>query len=246
MAVLRRRHHKAFSGGALVYITLRFFIFSFWLFSYFSLYLFPCEGIPSSLLQASWSCRMLFSRGLSQISRIPRNSSCCRWFLSHRSDTRPLLIPNILSLHPSESDRQVSVSCLFSFSFCFWVLRKLVALWGAFTNFVLNQVDAITKRVKSFCVWVRSELVIVRGLWAEWLVCKFPWWLHGLLVGSSSSHHSHADVLEACIGLSWVFSQYCHVELKNAMQYLIELHLFLSTSLMYLGKETALYLLIWS
>ncbi|KAG6581448.1 Solanesyl diphosphate synthase 3, chloroplastic/mitochondrial [Cucurbita argyrosperma subsp. argyrosperma] len=49
---------------------------------------------------------MLFSRGLSQISRIPRNSSCCRWFLSHRSDTRPVFIPNILSLHPSESDRQ--------------------------------------------------------------------------------------------------------------------------------------------
>lgn len=49
---------------------------------------------------------MLISRGLSRISRIPRNSSCCRWFLSHRSDTRPVLIPNGSSLHESESDRQ--------------------------------------------------------------------------------------------------------------------------------------------
>ncbi|XP_022146556.1 solanesyl diphosphate synthase 3, chloroplastic/mitochondrial [Momordica charantia] len=49
---------------------------------------------------------MLFSRGLSRISRIPRNSSCCWWFLSNRSDTRPVLLPNVLSLHPSESDRQ--------------------------------------------------------------------------------------------------------------------------------------------
>ncbi|XP_038883644.1 solanesyl diphosphate synthase 3, chloroplastic/mitochondrial isoform X3 [Benincasa hispida] len=49
---------------------------------------------------------MLFSRGLSRISRIPRNSSRCRWFLSHRSDTRPFLIPKVLFLHPSESDRQ--------------------------------------------------------------------------------------------------------------------------------------------
>ncbi|KGN49423.1 solanesyl diphosphate synthase 3, chloroplastic/mitochondrial [Cucumis sativus] len=49
---------------------------------------------------------MLFYRGLSRISRISRNSSCCRWFLSHRSDTRPVLIPNVPSLHPSESDRQ--------------------------------------------------------------------------------------------------------------------------------------------
>ncbi|CAK9321228.1 unnamed protein product [Citrullus colocynthis] len=49
---------------------------------------------------------MLFSRGLSRISRIPRNSSRCRWFLSHRSDTRPALIPNVHSLHRSESDRQ--------------------------------------------------------------------------------------------------------------------------------------------
>lgn len=72
---------------------------------------------------------MLFSRGLSRISRIPRNSSRCRWFLSHRSDTRPALIPNVPSLHPSESDRQVNATCLFSFSFLvFGLLRKAVSL----------------------------------------------------------------------------------------------------------------------
>lgn len=60
---------------------------------------------------------MLFYRGLSRILRIPRNSSSCRWFLSHRSDTRPVLIPNFPSLHPSESDLQVNAACFFYFVF---------------------------------------------------------------------------------------------------------------------------------